>query len=538
MICILFVRDDRARSLSYECTPWVMGGRVMQQAFRFWLVTLSAVLLSSTNAFAGKVVVPPLVPRSVPAQTTANMTTLIASELEFTGEFDTVVQLSTRPSQLGPNCLGSTPCLSGIAKANGSTTLLAGKVTKYGSEFEVVLTYLANGKIVRTVKRRMVTDPASVADELAVLVRHALTGVDPAAKAEEDKVSGFEGGGLALMDDEDEEDDDDLLMAAPAVGSTGSAMGSADDDFDDLSEDPEEDGIGGGMIAGGVVATGAAAGTAAARSRGSARAAAPSRAPTRAPARQPTPEPEEAFNPDDFSFGGSAEDISFGSAASMIEVDEPEDPMDFDDPEPVYADDLDEVEPRNSSRTPTRARDTQRDRSSRSQSVSRSPQGSSAGAIGVTGRLGYGRFQYLNFITYGVEASFQVQEVLAVVAGFDAHSTRRLLPPEEVPVGELAVTWNTLIPISAGLLYRPSNKDIRPYAGAGTSIIPGYVVDASAVAFGFHARGGLDILLTDSFGINVNTNMGFWAGTEWYKIQDLKNTGFVVQTNLGTMMVF
>ena len=144
----------------------------------------------------------------------------------------------------------------------------------------------------------------------------------------------------------------------------------------------------------------------------------------------------------------------------------------------------------------------------------------------------------MNFISYGIETSFQVQEVLAVVAGFDAHSTRRLLPPETVPVGEPAVQWNTLIPISAGLLYRPSGKDIRPYAGAGASIIPGYVKDASAAAFGVHARGGLDILFTDSFGITLNTNLGLWAGTEWYLIQGLMNTGFVFQTNLGTMLVF
>ena len=85
----------------------------MQQAFRFWMLVLSAVLLSSTNAFAGKIVVPPLVPRSVPAQTAANMTTLIASELEFTGEFDNVIQLSvettavvdTREVTISPKCL-------------------------------------------------------------------------------------------------------------------------------------------------------------------------------------------------------------------------------------------------------------------------------------------------------------------------------------------------------------------------------------------------------------------------------------------------
>ena len=58
------------------------------------------------------------------------------------------------------------------------------------------------------------------------------------------------------------------------------------------------------------------------------------------------------------------------------------------------------------------------------------------------------------------------------------------------------------------------------------------------MAFGFHARGGLDVLFTDNFGINLNANMGMWAGTDWYLIQGLMNTGFATQISVGTMMVF
>ncbi len=501
----------------------------MHHAFRFWLMILGGLLLTTTSALASKVVVPPLVPRGVAAQTADNMTTLIASELEFTGEFETVIQLATRPSQLGTNCLGSTPCLSGIAKAKASTSLLGGMVTKYGTEFEVSLTFMSNSRIVRTVKRKMSTDPAIVADEVAVLVRHALTGVDPETKAQENKVSGFEGGGLALMDEEDEDDDDELLMAAPSVGLAASSdpLGSPEDDLMEFEEDPDE----GGGVAYGYVPPPTAAPS---------RAVAPSRAPARAPARV---EPEDDFNPDEFSFGGSAEDISFGSAATMIQIDEPEeDPMEFEERRPYYADDLDEEESGRSSRSPTRPSDTSRDRaqpSSRARTPSsRSPQGSGAGGFAITGRLGYGKFQFLNFITYGLEASFQVQDVLAIVGGFDAHSTRRLLPPELVPLGQPAVQWNTLVPINVGLLYRPNNQDFRPYAGAGVSGLPGYVKGATAMAFGIHARGGADILFTDNFGINLNLNAGLWAGTEWYLIQGLMNTGFTTQVSLGTMLAF
>jgi hypothetical protein len=511
----------------------------MQHAIRFWILAVSALVLGTTSASASTVVVPPLVPRSTPAQTANNMTTLIASELEFTGEFETVIQLPTRPQQLGTNCLGSTPCLNGIAKSNGSSSLLAGKVTKYGTEFEVVLTYLSAGKIVRTVKRRMDSDPANVADELSFLVRHAITGVDPEAKAQADKVSGFEGGALALMDEEDEDDDDELLMAAPMVGSlaAGSALGSTNNDLDDLDEDPYE-GRQQGRNAGGAGAGAAAGGAIAASSRGASRASAPSRAPARAPAAPPA----DTFDPNAISFGGSADEISFGSAASLIEVNEPdEDPFEYEEGAARYSDDLDDqVKPQRSSRTPTRAKNQPRDRgaSSRTPTRSRSPQGSNAGGVELVARMGFARFQFMNFVTYGIEASFQVQEVLAVVAGFDGFSTRRLIPPELVPIGQPAVQWNTLVPINAGLLYRPSGQDIRPYVGAGTTIIPGYVKEAGAVAFGFHARGGVDFLVTDNFGINLNANAGMWAGTEWYKIEGLMNTGFATQIGAGTLLVF
>ena len=112
-----------------------------------------------------------------------------------------------------------------------------------------------------TVKRRI--DPIAVADELAILVRHAITGVDPAAKAAEDRVSGFDGGGVALMDDEEDDfDDDELLMAAPAAAPM--TMGDSDpleDDF--IDEDPEEDGYGRGAAMG--AAAGAATAAAVAR---------------------------------------------------------------------------------------------------------------------------------------------------------------------------------------------------------------------------------------------------------------------------------
>lgn len=501
----------------------------MHLAIRIVMIGLISWGLSIPNASAQTVVVPPLVARGAPAQTASNMTALISSELEFMGEFENVNPLEKRPSQLGPNCLNSTPCLAGVAKLGGSGVLLAGKVTKYGEEFEVALTYMKSYKIVRTVKRRMSTDPMSVADELAFLVRHAVTGVDPAVKAAEDKVSGFAGGGVALMDEEEDEDDDDLLMAAPAVVYTPSSdpLGDPGDGFD---EDPREDDDRAGGAAYGAAAVGATAGVAAGAAASASSRGAAAGASARGAAAA------DAFDPDAISFGGSADDISFGSAASLIEVDDPpEDPVggddDFIDLAPTPAPEVRRPAPRE--RKPQRQRQPTRQRQS----------SSSDGGFEVGASLGYARFQFMNFLTYGIEASYEVTPNIAVVGGFDAYTTKRTLPPEEVEEGQPASAWNTLLPLHLGAVYRPTGstlepQEFRPYIGGGIQLIPGYVKEGGGVAFGMRALGGADYALTDNFAVHLAIGTGFWTGEYWYLIDDLRNFGFIFQTNIGAVLAF
>lgn len=476
----------------------------MQRAMRVLFLGLGVFTLGIGNSYAGDVVVPPLLARGAPSKTADMMTTLIASELEFTGEFETVNQLTKRPSQLGTNCLGSSGCLAGIAKGQA---LIAGKVTKYGQEYEVALTYLANRKIVRMVKRRMSTEPSAVADELSVLVRHAVTGVDPAAKAQADRVTGFEGGGIAMMDDEEDGDDDDLLMAAPSVPAYSDPMGATDSDL--FEEDPEDD----GGIVGGFV-------------------------PVPTPGLGGVPDDSfggNDFSADDISFGGSAEDISFGSAASIIEVEE-YDPIE-EDPivqQPQYYDELDEP-----TRAPARVRTPrERTRRDRSSQRARGPRSGSASSVDMVGRIGYARFQFMNFITYGVEAGLQLSDSFAVIGGLEAYSTRRNIPPELLTVGDPTVQWNTLIPIHVNGVYRPRDGDLKPFIGAGIQLIPAYVKEAQTIAFGARAIGGMDQQISDNFGINLTASAGFWAGTEWYRIQGLMNTGFTAQISAGSVLSF
>lgn len=502
----------------------------MRHAIRVLTISMSLFALFTTAAHAQSVVVPPIVARGAPSQIAQNMTSLVASELEFMGDFEEINQLSKRPPQLGPNCLGSTPCLAGIAKAGGSRNLIGGKVTKYGDEFEVVLTYMKDAKIVRTVKRRMSTDPIAVADDLAVLVRHAVTGVDPAAKAAEDRVSGFDGGGVALMDDEDDDfDDDELLMAAPSAASV--TMDSSDpleDDF--IDEDPEEDGYGRGAAVG----------------AGAATAAAVASQPRRAPTPPPAPPVEDEFDPEAISFGGSADDISFGGSASLIQVeDPPEDPMDDDSFEDEFEEPVAAPPPRRA-REPKRTRAPRETRSTRDsyrpqpreRARQRTPSTRQDGGIEVTGKMGYARFQFMNFVTYGVDVSYEIMPNVAVLGGIEAHSTKRSLPPEQVAEGEPAAVWNTLMPINLGAAYRLSDDALRPYVGAGIQLIPGYVKAGGGMAFGFRALAGADYQVTDTLSAHAGLGTGLWAGSSWYLIPGLMNTGFVVSLSTGVTLAF
>jgi outer membrane protein W len=156
----------------------------------------------------------------------------------------------------------------------------------------------------------------------------------------------------------------------------------------------------------------------------------------------------------------------------------------------------------------------------------------------MTGRIGFARFQFMNFLTYGVEAGYQLSDNFAVIGGLEAYSTRRNIPPELLTDGLPPVQWNTLIPIHVNAMYRPREGDLKPFVGAGIQLIPAYVKDAQTVAFGARAIGGMDKQLSDNFGINLTAYAGFWAGTEWYRIQGLMNTGFTAQISAGSVLSF
>ena len=156
----------------------------------------------------------------------------------------------------------------------------------------------------------------------------------------------------------------------------------------------------------------------------------------------------------------------------------------------------------------------------------------------MTGKIGYARFQFMNFVTYGVDVAYEVVPNVAVLGGIEAHSTKRSLPPEQVAEGEPAAVWNTLMPINLGAAYRLNDELLRPYVGAGIQVIPGYVKAGGGMAFGFRALAGADYQVTDTLSAHAGLGTGLWAGSNWYLIPGLMNTGFVVSFSTGATMAF
>jgi hypothetical protein len=99
--------------------------------------------------------------------------------------------------------------------------------------------------------------------------------------------------------------------------------------------------------------------------------------------------------------------------------------------------------------------------------------------------------------------------------------------------------WNTILPFNAGVQYLIGTGSIQPYAGADLQFIPGYVKDSGGLAMGLRARGGLNILVADNLGLNLNASAGFWTGKNFESVKkDFGKTGLVPQGSAGAVVLF
>ena len=139
-----------------------------------------------------------------------NLTSLITSEVDFSGRYDMVYPADARPKSLTPKCLKSVSCLKTIASAEGSDSMVAGSVTKIGKELEFFIVLYENGKIIRMKRFRIADDPLSVAGDVGGYIQEVVTG--NVVEEEEEAL----GGGPVTADVLDEEgdifgEDEDLL---------------------------------------------------------------------------------------------------------------------------------------------------------------------------------------------------------------------------------------------------------------------------------------------------------------------------------------
>ena len=203
---------------------------------RSWITIVSAALSVSlpSVALADDAVVSPFVGKAgVDSLQVLNITSLVASEVDFSMSFDHVQQLEAMPQGMNVACLGSSSCLAGVAKAAGAQVVIAGSVGKSGEQFEIfMVNYSSSRGIVRKKTWKISSDPTTMADLMSSLVSEILTGKSHEQVAKEDDISGLSDLGSADMfaDEEDFAFDDATLE----VGRRVATPELSDYDLDDF----------------------------------------------------------------------------------------------------------------------------------------------------------------------------------------------------------------------------------------------------------------------------------------------------------------
>ncbi len=157
--------------------------------------------------------------------------------------------------------------------------------------------------------------------------------------------------------------------------------------------------------------------------------------------------------------------------------------------------------------------------------------------VGITARAGYSRYQAWNFVSYGAEVSIPVAQTIYVQIGLAGYSVNREVPVElQEEYGDDNI-WNTIVPFNFGIIYQGSKQKVRPYGGVDLTLTP--YTRTFKVAIGARARLGVDFMLVETFGINVNTGLGVWYGSDFDVIEaGVSEFGFIPSINAGTVLKF
>ncbi|MFT7518239.1 MAG: hypothetical protein ACI9MC_000369 [Kiritimatiellia bacterium] len=169
-------------------------------------------------ASAAEVVLAPLVPRGASNQQVANITSLIASELDFSSSVDKVIEIDKTPAGLNVACLSSASCLAKIGRDAGGDHVMTGSLRMTQTQVVLDLVYydISRGRFVRRLSFELPNESEVIADNMDDIVRELLTGEAP------NKQQAADADAMAddfVMSDDDEDDDinfdaDDFALAA------------------------------------------------------------------------------------------------------------------------------------------------------------------------------------------------------------------------------------------------------------------------------------------------------------------------------------
>jgi len=466
----------------------------MKQFIKFLAILIS--LFCGSTALADEAIVIPLYSSNVNTQTIGNLTSLITSEVDFSGRYDMVSQIDKQPSTFNTGCLKSVSCLKKIATENSTNALIAGTVYRKSGQLEFSIVMYENGSIVRTNNFKMEDKPSALALEMAAHIQKLITGKS-VKKEEAPTVTRLNN----YLDEEEDEED-------------GLGDFSLDED-DELERKAAE-----------------------ARKREAAAEEARKREEQRKleeEARRLAEQNNKSDSEDfDFDFAPSSAEVVERSSSGITDEREMNLELNGDDPDPIQ---------------PEFKESPQQQTTSKSNSNSKATftKNTLDAKASLLGKMGYSNFQSLNFVTYGGEVGIHFGDSVAIAVGLEGYATKQLTPildDNGSPTNTFTKEWRVILPISTGVLYHFPGKIAKPYAGGDLQLIPGYVENGAGMAYGFRARGGSNFMIAKNFGLNANLSAGFWGGEQFKAIRstktgaDFKQFGFVPQFSVGTLILF
>jgi hypothetical protein len=523
-------------------------------------VVLTCTPVLSTQANAENIVATTtLVARGVDAKTIYNVTSLVASEVDFMPTVDRMIEVEKAPTR---SCLTSTTCLRGIARAAGANTVVTGSLAKSGDNFvlELLMYDDKTRKIVRKDKFTLASNPSALADGMTAVVQAIVLGKTTAEKAAEEPT---------MADFSLEEDDFDFEPGPISTNNESDIL--VDDPFDALLEETNpEDVASAAAVAEQIRRTeeanrlAEAAARAEVERRVAAQAAAQAEAErlaTEAMARaeaaqlaaeEAAAQAEAARRALANATAAPEEELEFDNMFSFSTSSSEAEPVDFEDPDAPSLLDLDDepAERTFNRRRPTKPTPVTKVKKPKKPRAERTP---SDFAPQINLRGGVASYHDYTFITVGGEFFYPVHENIMVAVGIETYSVNREIPIDLQPLVMKISEWNTLFPLNLGAIYKLDRGNMKPYAGAEIITVNYFdgeartvdsqtPIDKSWWATGLRARIGVDYFVSDRFGFNVNLAYGGWRGDAWGAVassnETIGDSGAVPQFSAGTVISF